>query len=69
MSIVTKQHVNYGRAWVNLSALKTSAERARRKSQLNRMARRVAVMEANKIEIDDIEYYIDVKENIIGRIV
>jgi CRISPR/Cas system-associated protein Csm6 len=49
--------------------MKGSREGNRIKAELNRMARRVARMEAQKIEIDDIEYFIDVQENIIGRIV
>lgn len=69
MSIVTKQHVRYGREWVHPNLMKGSREGNRIKAELNRMARRVARMEAQKIEIDDIEYFIDVQENIIGRIV
>lgn len=67
--IVTKQHVRYGCEWVNLMASKYPAERKFIKVQLNRMARRVANMEAQRIEIDDVEYFIDVKEYFIGRIV
>jgi len=67
--IVTKQHVRYRREWVNLMASKYPAERKFIKVQLNRMARRVANMEARRIEIDDVEYFIDVKENFIGRVV
>ena len=69
MSIVTKQHVNYGRAWVHPNLMKNSREGNRIKAELNRMARRVARMEAQRIEVEGIEYFIDVKENFIGRIV
>ncbi len=67
--IVTKQHIRYGRAWVNPNLIKNSREGNRIKAELNRMARRVAHMEAQRIEIEGIEYLIDVKANFIGKIV
>jgi len=67
--IVTKQHMRYGKQWVNPNLMKGSREGNRIKAELNRMARRVAQMEAQRIDIEDIEYFIDVKENFIARIV